>query len=105
MARFGKKKQDTDLEQIAQVIVAEWFRIVPEDPGGTVLEMDTNALTAALGNLLDLPCQAVPDKENLVHIVIPYPPKTNRAELEEYLAENNQFKQKMTQATLFGCGR
>lgn len=105
MARFGKKNQDTDLEEIAEVIIAEWFRIVPQNAGGTVLEMDTNALTAALRNILDVPCQAVPDKENLVHVVIPYPPATNRADLEDYLANTSQFKQKMTQATLFGCGR
>lgn len=104
MARFGKKKETTNLEQIADLIIAEWFRVVPDGPGD-ILEMDTNALTAALNNILDVPCQAVPDKKNLVHVVIPYPPKTTRAELEEYLAENSQFKKKMTDATIFGCGR
>ena len=103
MARFGKKP-GKDLEVIADLIIAEWFRVVPVDPG-PILEMDTNALTAALNNLLDVPCQAVPDKENLVHIVIPYPPKKTRAELETYLNSHNQFRKDMTEATLFGCGR
>lgn len=104
MARFGKKP-GKNLEEIADLIVAEWFRVVPEGPGEDILEMDTNALTAALNNLLDVPCQAVPDKEDLVHVVIPYPPGKTRAELEQYLAENNQFRKKMTEASFFGCGR
>lgn len=104
MARFGKKNSTTDLEQIADLIIAEWFRVVPDGPGD-ILEMDTNALTAALNNILDVPCQAVPDKEDLVHVVIPYPPRKTRAELEEYLDQNGQFRTKMTDATIFGCGR
>jgi hypothetical protein len=104
MARFGGKP-NKDLEEIADLIIAEWFRVVPENPGEDVLEMDINALTAALNNLLDLPCRAVADEENLVHVIIPYPPAKTRAELEDYLTKNGQFKKKMTEATLFGCGR
>lgn len=103
MARFGKKK-DKELDDIGKLIIAEWLRVVPDD-SGNVGKIDTVALTAALNNLIDVPCQAVADEKNLVHIVIPYPPKETRTELEEYLNKNGNFKKEMTEATLFGCGR
>lgn len=102
-ARAKRNRQQTE---IAQAIIAEWFRVLPETSGapGT---MDANSLTAAFNDILDKTAKAIIDEENVIVIVVPLPPAgvTNRSQLREYLERNQDFVAGMSAAALFGCGR
>jgi hypothetical protein len=108
MAR-GELRPGRTLAELSDVIIAEWFRILPDTPDGRFKDMDLNALTAAFNLILgdDSRCQAIADMENQpIRLVVPLPPKKTRAEeLESYLEENDDFRQGMGAAVLFGCGR
>ncbi len=107
MAR-GKVRPGRVSSELADVIVGEWFRILPDTADGSFKEMDLNAVTAAFNLILgdDSRCQAIPDEEGKpIKIVVPLPPKKTRAELETYLKNNSDFRQGMGAAVLFGCGR
>jgi hypothetical protein len=105
MAR-AKAKRNRQQTEIAQAIIAEWFRILPENTG-TPGEMDEYSLTAAFNDILDRTAKAIIDEEDVVVIVVPRPPAgvTNRAELKDYLSRNQDFVVGMSSAALFGCGR
>jgi hypothetical protein len=108
MAR-GKIKHDHRSTDIADAIIAEWYRILP--PRGSAagpMTMDASALTAAFNQILGEPrCQAVIDTADMINIAVPLPPKevTSREELLDYLEKNDEFRQGMGSAVLFGCGR
>jgi hypothetical protein len=109
MAR-GRVRRDRRNTDIADVVIAEWFRILPATGTGALLKMDANSLTAALNQILEEAdrCQVVTDDENApIKIVIPLPPKKvkNRQDLLLYLQDNDDFRQGMGAAALFGCGR
>lgn len=106
MARAGTRK-GRSAKDIAEVIVAEWFRVLPSaneprDPW----EMDSNSLTAAFNEILDEPCVAIVDKKGLpLNIAVPMPPVKTKEELLEYLNRNKDFFVGLGTASLFGCGR
>lgn len=113
MAR-AQAKRDRQLAEIADVIAAEWFRVLPEDPAGTAQAMDAAALTAAFNSILDVSPRhrglavAVLDVENEpLRIIVPLPPERVRSkgELQTYLTRNSDFRIGMGTAALFGCGR
>jgi hypothetical protein len=105
MAR-AKAKHNRQQTEIAQAIIAEWFRVLPESSGAP-LEMDSYSLTAAFDDILDRPAKAIIDDENFVVIVVPRPPAgvTTKAQLKDYLTRNQDFVAGMSAAALFGCGR
>lgn len=104
MAR-ARPRPERRLTEIAHLIVSEWYRVLPEDSSGQMLEMDAHSLTAGLNQILDEPCQAVIDEPGFIKIVIPLPPVSTRAELTEYLDDNGDFMVGMGSAVIFGCGR
>jgi hypothetical protein len=116
-AKIRRNRRSTD---IADAIVAEWYRILPEGPVDGVipdpLPMDSNALTGAFNQIIatvdeqgnDVRCQAVPDEFGKpFKIAVPLPPRevTTRQQLLTYLEDNDDFRQGMGSAVLFGCGR
>ena len=103
MPRF-RIKPDRNLDEVGGLIVAEWYRVLPDGPGN-ILPMDDHSLTAALNQLLVEPSRAVTDTADLVHIAIPYPPVGTKADLDDYLQRNSGFYRQMSLATIFGCGR
>lgn len=105
MAR-GKIKQGRVSAELSDVIIAEWFRILPEVEGQGILPVDVHSLTAAFNAILDSPCTVVLDVEGKpINIVVPFPPAKTRQKLKEYLEKNGDFRQGMGAAVLFGCGR
>ncbi|MER9432906.1 hypothetical protein [Mesorhizobium sp. M0408] len=105
MAR-AKAKRNRQQTEIAQAIIAEWFRVLP-DSTGNIGTMDAFSLTAAFNDILDRPTKAIIDEAAVVNIVVPLPPAgvANRDQLREYLALNQDFVVGMSVAALFGCGR
>src|SRR5947207_1330065 len=113
MAR-ARAKPDRKLSEIAQVIVAEWYRVLSDNPD-KILKMDAAALSAAFNAILEDPepdpkkqkgFQAILDEENSpLKIVVPLPPRKTRDELTTYLQNNGDFFAGMGAAVLFGCGR
>jgi hypothetical protein len=114
-ARARKKRR---LREIAEVIVAEWYRVLPDqsDIDQTIKPMDKNSLTAALNNILDPnslerhggQAEAVLDQENYpLKVVVPLPPHGvgTKQQLDGYLEQNGDFFEGMGAASLFGCGR
>jgi hypothetical protein len=105
-ARVKRDRKNTD---IADAIIAEWYRILPDPNETSTRTMDANALTAAFNRIIDNQrCQAILDeKDKPIKIVVPLPPPqvTNREQLLNYLMENDDFRQGMAAAVLFGCGR
>lgn len=107
MARAGTRK-GRSAKDIAEVIVAEWFRVLPStaEPMRDPWEMDSNSLTAAFNEILDEPCVAIVDKKGLpLNITVPMPPAKTREALLEYLNKNEDFFVGLGSASLFGCGR
>lgn len=114
MAR-ARPKNHRRSSDIAELIVAEWYRILPyRGQGATNLEIDVASLTAALNNILNVSARhggvaiAVPDVEGQpLKVIIPLPPEgvADREALDEYLARNQDFFDGMGAASLFGCGR
>lgn len=107
MAR-GRVRPDRSASEISSTILAEWYRVLPEDKSQGVLPMDARALTAAFNLILDddSRCQVIlDDKDKPIKIVVPYPPVETRADLLKYIEENTDFEQGMGVAVLFGCGR
>ena len=107
MAR-GKIKEGRVSAELSDVIIAEWFRVLPDVDGQGILGMDVNALTAAFNSILgdDSPCQVILDVAGEpINIVVPRPPATTRDKLKDYLEKNGDFRQGMGAAVLFGCGR
>jgi hypothetical protein len=95
MSRANLKDPDMTAEAIGRIIVAAWFKAVPENATDQIAEMDAAELSAALSNILDVPCVAVLDKPNLINVVIPYPPKPTKAELRDYLHDEYQASNQM----------
>ena len=104
MAR-ARPKANRRLSEVANLIIAEWYRVLPETATGPILPMDAHSLTAALNQVLDEPCQAVLDEPSLIKIAIPLPPATTKVGLDVYLQNNVDFVVGMSNATIFGCGR
>jgi hypothetical protein len=111
MARARTRPGRTSSE-ISEVILAEWFRILPDasltDRTGYPLAIDINALSAAFNFIIDEPCIAVPDVAGQpLKIIVPLPPQTveTKQDLEAYLRRNGDFVPGMGAAVLFGCGR
>jgi hypothetical protein len=105
MAR-ARVRPNKSLAAISDIILAEWYRVLPEDPGGQTLAMDPFALTTAFNQILLDPCQVILDEENQpFKIVVPLPPVTHRAELDTYLQNNVDFRGTMGVALVFGCGK
>jgi hypothetical protein len=114
MAR-ARAKRDRQLAEIADVIAAEWFRVLPEAPGGPIRDMDPAALTAAFNSILDVSTTrhkglavAVLDKVGEpLKIIVPLPPEgvKSKGDLQDYLKKNGDFRTGMGAASLFGCGR
>lgn len=104
MAR-ARVKTDRRITDIADVIISEWFRILPASSGAP-LPMDKNSLQAAFNQILDAPCEVILDVEGQpIKIVVPVPPAASRTALIQYLDNNKDFQQGMGVAMLFGCGR
>lgn len=94
--------------EISQVIIAEWFRILPDTTGGSIDDVDVNSLSAAFSNIIDASCVAVPDKlGEPLKIIVPRPPEgvRTKSELQAYLLRNGDLIPGMGAAALFGCGR
>lgn len=105
MAR-ARPRRRRRLSEIGEVILAEWYRVLPEKSGDPVLPMDPNALSAAFNNIVEAKCIAVLDNEpGFTKILVPWPPATSRDELDEYMRKNSDFISGMGVAALFGCGR
>ncbi len=105
MAR-ARARRDQSLTAIADIILAEWYRVLPERPGEPMLPMDAFALTAAFNQILEEPCQVILDEENQpIKIVVPLPPVGSRRALDTYIRNNRDFRQGMGVALLFGCGK
>ena len=97
------------MSDIADVILAEWFRVLPETGTGDQHPMDEESLTVAFNQILDVHCIAVLDGEGTeadpIKIVVPRPPRDNQQELRTYLENNSDFRVGMGPASIFGCGR
>ena len=110
MAR-GRIKQGRYSTEIADAILAEWYRILPPASApGAAVQMDANSLTAAINSILDPAdrCQVILDEPGQpIKIVVPLPPSTvtTREQLVDYIKNNDDFRQGMGAAVLFGCGR
>lgn len=102
MAR-ARAKRNRQQAELAEAIIAEWFRMLSMPLGQR--EMDVGALTASFNEILDSPCEAIADGVDHVKIVVPQPPAADVAGLIDYLERNGDFKQGMSAAVLFGCGR
>ena len=105
MAR-ARARPNKSLTEIADIILAEWYRVLPDQPGVPPLLMDEYALTAAFNQVLDRRCQAVLDEENQpIKIIVPLPPVKTRAELDDYVRRNGDFRNGVGAAVVFGCGK
>jgi hypothetical protein len=105
MAR-ARVRGNQSLSAIADIILAEWYRVLPDQPGGPILQMDPFALTAAFNQVLDDPCEVILDElEKPIKIVVPLPPVKSRPALDTYIRNNKDFRQGMGVALLFGCGK
>lgn len=105
MAR-ARARRDQSLTAIADIILAEWYRVLPEQPGEPRLPMDAFALTTAFNQILDEPCQVILDEDDQpIKIVVPLPPVGSRPALDTYIRNNRDFRQGMGVALLFGCGK
>ena len=109
MAR-ARAKKNRKLIEIAEVIAAEWYRVLPEIAGDPIQTMDAFALSAAFNDIVDSATgvEAVLDEVGKpLKIVVPLPPHKVRSkeELRQYLEDNGDFFVGMGTAVLFGCGR
>lgn len=111
MAR-ARPRAGREASEISEVIVAEWYRILPDesvaDTSDYPLAMDVNALSAAFNFIIDEVCVAVPDEAGKpLKIIVPLPPAgvVTKQDLERYLRRNGDFLPGMGAAVLFGCGR
>jgi len=107
MAR-ARPRKNKSLTSLSNIILAEWYRVLPDQPGGPVLPMDAFALTAAFNQILDesMPCQVVLDVEGEpIKIVVPLPPVRDRPALDRYIRNNKDFRSGMGVAVVFGCGK
>ncbi|MGO4438276.1 hypothetical protein [Rhizobium sp. RAF56] len=110
MAR-GRIKSGRQSTEIADAILAEWYRILPPaNAPGAAAQMDANALTAAFNSVLDPSdkCQVILDEPGKpIKIVVPLPPAgvKTKEDLLGYIQKNDDFRQGMGAAVLFGCGR
>jgi hypothetical protein len=105
MAR-ARAKRNRKLTEIADTILAEWYRVLPETSGPAPLQMDAFALTAAFNEILDTSCQAIVDEPGQpIKIVVPLPPVDSRLSLDDYIRRNGDFAAGMGAAVIFGCGR
>ena len=105
MAR-ARARPNKSLTEIADIILAEWYRVLPDQPGGKQLTMDAYALTAAFNQVLDRRCQAVLDEDGQpIKIIVPLPPVETRAELDDYVRQNGDFRNGVGSALVFGCGK
>jgi hypothetical protein len=117
MAR-GRAKANRQLKDISEVILAEWYRVLPVTKGDPIAKMDRNSLTAAFSEIIELADEGLIRHKHLVEavldeidsplkILVPLPPYgvASKAELDRYLEDNDDFAVGMAVATLFGCGR
>jgi hypothetical protein len=117
MARV-RGRPTRQLTELSEVILAEWYRVLPAKKGDPIAQMDKNALTAAFSEVIDLGdeglirhgnrVEAVIDEEKRpLKLLVPLPPYgiTSKEELDDYLEANDDFKVGMAVAMLFGCGR
>jgi hypothetical protein len=101
-ARVKRSRQQTE---IAEVIIAEWFRILPETLGDPRAAYDVNSLKAAFSDIIEQQCRVEFDAPDQIVIVVPQPPAPTKSLLRDYLTRNEDFLQGMSAAVLFGCGR
>ena len=105
MAR-ARARRDQSLTAISDIILAEWYRVLPDQPGGQPLEMDAFALTAAFNQILDKPCEVILDqRDQPIKIVVPLPPVDSRPALDLYIRNTKDFRHGMGVALVFGCGK
>ena len=105
MAR-ARVRPDQSLAAIADIILAEWYRVLPDQPTRPPLAMDPFALTTAFNQVLLDPCQVILDQPGQpVKIVVPLPPVPDRAALDVYVQNNRDFRQGIGVALVFGCGK
>lgn len=110
MAR-ARAKRNRQQNEIAEAIVAEWFRVLPEVPNGSPIPpVDLSSLTAAFNDVLDVTCVAIAgevtlNNQEVLRILVPKPPANSKTALREYLKDNRDFIPGMSAAVLFGCGR
>jgi hypothetical protein len=111
MAR-ARAKQNRQQNEIAEAIIAEWFRILPEVPPATPtsVTIDYGSLTAAFNDILDVQCVAIAGEElmgtqEVIRILVPKPPANSQRGLRAYLQNNRDFVSGLSSAALFGCGR
>lgn len=107
MAR-ARPRKNKSLTALSNIILAEWYRVLPDQPGGPILPMDAFALTAAFNQILDesTPCQVILDIEGEpIKIVVPLPPVKDRLALDRYIRNNKDFRAGMGVAVVFGCGK
>jgi hypothetical protein len=70
-ARLRSNPNETDFEPVGKIIVAAWMKALPDNAGGSISPLNAPELSLALSNLLDVPCEAVLDRVDLLHIPIP----------------------------------
>lgn len=110
MAR-ARAKQNRQQNEIAEAIISEWFRVLPEVPSTSPIPaIDFGSLTAAFNDILDVQCVAVPGEEviggqEVIKILVPKPPANSQRGLRAYLQNNRDFVAGLSSAALFGCGR
>ena len=113
MAR-ARARPDRNLTEIADAILAEWYRVMP--PTGQITEadiqrMDMASLSAAFTAVVEegMVCRALLDGDGSAAkpllIVVPRPPAKTRDELDQYVRRNQDFRSGMGAAVLFACGR
>ena len=123
------------VDDIGDVIIAAWFKVLPDNDGDSIGDIDPSELSAAFSSILDAKCIAVIDKkganadQDTLYISVPYPPVTSKNKLIQYLHDhynssfdqNNQknpfnpkhpnkqrkrpFSEDFGEALFFGCGK
>lgn len=120
MAR-AKPKDGRDLSEVGQVIVAAWFKVLPDLPTLTSSQIEAALLNlrpelkVVLEKIVDASIVVQVDKDSTkeVNIVVPFPPANTRAGLIDYLrkfhtnpnSSGRHFHDELGATTLFGCGK
>lgn len=110
----AKVREGRDIGEIGQAILAAWYKILPEQEGDPIGDIDADELTTLFNQILETPCQAIVDpKSGPINIAVPQPPETvtSRQSLVEYLADfvpetpDPTYHSHISVALLFGCGK
>jgi len=86
-ARLKYDPNQTTFEPVGKIIVSAWMKALPDKDGDAISPLNEAELSLAFSTLLDVPCKAVLDTANLIHIPIPPIPAeaTSKTKLIEYL--------------------